>query len=346
MTRKLATVQKIKELNPIEGADKIEVASVLGWKCVVLKGQFKVGQKIIYCEVDSFLPIKPEYEFLRKGCYKKLENGKEGFRIRTIRLRGQISQGLVLPLPEQLSGEDAGEDLTRDLGITLYQPPIPACLSGKIAGQFPAFIPKTDETRVQLLQDVLTRHKGIKCYITEKLDGSSATFFVKDGEFGVCSRNWQLLETEGNAFWQVARELKIEEKLKSLGKNICIQGELVGNGIQKNYLNIEGRTVTFFNAFDIDEYKYYNWKELKELMSDLDLVLVPVISEEYILSENIDEIIEMSKGNSQVNKETKREGIVIRPIEEKMDMQMSEGFGNGRLSFKAINPEYLLEEED
>src|SRR3990167_6403004 len=103
MARKLASIQIIKELNPIEGADKIEVASILGWKAVVEKGKFKLNDKIVYCEIDSLLPIKPEYEFLRKY-HKKMENGIEGFRIKTIRLKGQISQGLVVSVPSKLNG--------------------------------------------------------------------------------------------------------------------------------------------------------------------------------------------------------------------------------------------------
>jgi RNA ligase (TIGR02306 family) len=96
--RKLATVQQIAELLPIEGADAIEVARINGWNVVVKKGEFKVDEMVIFCEVDSFLPIQPEYEFLRKSSYKKMSDGTEGFRLRTIKLRKTLSQGLIIPL--------------------------------------------------------------------------------------------------------------------------------------------------------------------------------------------------------------------------------------------------------
>lgn len=347
MSRKLATIQKIRNIEAIPNADKIVVASVLGWKTVILKDQYKVGDYVIYCEIDSLLPLKPQFEFLRKNCYKKLSNGLEGFRIKTIRLKGQISQGICFPMSMIFSLKDRkeGDDVTEEMGVQLYQPPIPACLQGKIKGAFPSFLPKTDETRVQVLQDVLSRHKGIQCYVTEKLDGTSATFYIKDGVFGVCSRNLELLETEGNAYWDVARRDMIEEKLCAFGGNIAIQGELIGHGINSNSLNVEGKKVLFFNAFDIDSFKYVSFKRFKEIFKELGLETVPILSEKYYLIDDVAALIKEAEGKSVLNAKQQREGIVIRPIEEKMDLQMASGFGNGRVSFKAINPEYLLEEE-
>ena len=155
MERKLASVRKISDLSPIEGADKIEVATIDGWKVVVAKDVgHKVGDLVIYCEIDSFLPIKPEFEFLRKSSYKKMVDGREGFRLKTIKLRGQVSQGLILPLSliEYTNVNfEIGMDVTLMLGINKYDPPIPAELAGKVKGLFPSFIPKTDEERVQNL---------------------------------------------------------------------------------------------------------------------------------------------------------------------------------------------------
>ena len=348
MARKLATIQRISKLESIPNADKIEVAHVLGWKAVVEKGKHKEGELVIYFEVDSFLPIREGFEFLRKACYKKLADGTEGFRLRTIRLRGQISQGLVMPisiLPPGTVNPEEGLDITNLIGITLYQPPIPACLAGEVKGKFPSWIPKTDETRVQVLQPILTKYKGTKCYITEKIDGSSVTFYLKDGEFGVCSRNLDLKETPGNAYWQAARDLKVEEKLRALGKNIAIQGELFGHGIQDNPLKIEGRTVKFFSVFDIDKYQYLDYEDFYRLiLGVLDLDIVPILDNEFILTDNIDELIKIATGIS-VLAPVPREGIVIRPLKEIIDLQMSElTMSNARVTFKAVNPEYLLAE--
>jgi RNA ligase (TIGR02306 family) len=336
--RKLASIQKIKALEPIEGADAIEKATVLGWQLVVKKGEFKVGDLVIYCEVDSILPDKPEFEFLKS----------RSMRIRTVRLRGQISQGICFPLsilPESFEiVED--KDCTDILGVTKYEPAIPACLSGVMKGKFPSFIPKTDETRVQVLQKVLDKYKGERCYVTEKLDGSSATFYLKDGVFGVCSRNIELKEDSENSFWKVARDMDIENKLRSTGINIAIQGELIGEGIQGNKLKIKGQTVKFFNAFDIDKFEYLEYIDFRNIFAKLNLPIVPILYQQYPLDNNIESIINLATIKSTLNKDVWAEGIVIRPYSEKIDLLLSnENFNNGRVTFKAINPMFLLKYE-
>lgn len=342
MTRKLASIQTILKLEPIPNADNIEVATILGWKCVVEK-VFKEGDKVLYCEVDSWLPVKPEYEFLRNKCYKKNENG-EGFRIKTIRLKGQISQGIIFALNKEYSELDIGTDMTEIIGVKLWAPPIPACLMGMIKGSFPSFIPKTDETRVQLLQEVLTRNKMKLCYITEKIDGSSITCYIKDGVFGVCSRNLELKDGGNDSYWEVAKKLGVEEKLRKLGMNIAIQGELFGTGIQGNPLKLQDRQIRWFNAFDIDTYTYYSFEYFIQIFKDMGLETVPIVDDNYILIDDIPDLVKLATRKSLLNKDVWAEGIVIRPMIEKTDLQMSQGYGNGRLSFKVINPEYLLKE--
>jgi RNA ligase (TIGR02306 family) len=337
--RTLASIQTIKDIQPIENADSIEVASILGWKVVVVKNQFKVGDKVVYCEIDSLLPDIEIFSFLKP----------RGMRIKTIRLKGQISQGICFPISivEQfgLLPEDMidGQDVTDEIGVVKHEPPIPACLSGVMKGKFPSFIPKTDETRVQVLQKLLDKYEGTNCYITEKIDGSSVTYYLKDGEFGVCSRNMELLESEENTFWKMARQLDIENKLRTYGKNIAIQGELFGEKIQDNKLKIKGHRVLFFNAFDIDRFEYFNFEQFALLMANLGLDNVPILDFNYKLSNSIDRIIEMSKIKSTLNKDVWAEGIVIRPHKERIDLMLSnENFNNGRVSFKAINPEFLI----
>lgn len=328
--RKLASIQKIKVLEPISGADAIEKATVLGWQLVVKKGEFQVGDLCVYCEIDSLFPDKPEFEFLKP----------RGMRIRTIRLRGQISQGICFPLdilPKYVDiQEDA--DVTEILGITKYEPPIPASLAGTAKGLFPSFIPKTDETRVQVLQELLEKCVSEPCYVTEKLDGSSVTYYLRDGEFGVCSRNLELLDTPENSLWKVARELKVEEKLRSLNRNIAIQGEIIGEGIQGNLYKLRGQTVRFFNVFDIDAFQYADFETFRQTMHNLQLPTVPVLETDFRLIADIPALIEKSQAKSVLNPEVWREGIVIRPLKEKME-------NIGRVSFKAINPEFLLKYE-
>ena len=337
--RKLASVQRIKEILPIEGADAIELAIVNGWKVVVGKTVgHKVGDLVVYCEIDSFLPVKPEFEFLRKTSYKKMMD-QEGFRLKTIKLRGQVSQGLVLPIRElQLPNKDLlaeGMDVTTELEILKYEPPIPAELAGKVKGIFPGFIPKTDEERVQNLTQDFEEWKKLpkgSFYTTEKLDGSSATYFFKDGEFGVCSRNLELLETEGNTFWRVAREMDLENKMKSLGYNVSMQGELVGEGIQGNPYKIKGQKVFFFNLFKIDEYEHAGLDEFKKTMGDLELETVPVLETSFDLPDTIDDLLSYAESKSFFNSSFDREGVVIRSKDRK-------------ISFKVISNKFLLNEK-
>lgn len=341
MERKLATIREITDIRPIEGADMIELASVGGWNVVVAKNVgHKIGDKVVYCEIDSFLPIKEEFEFLRKSSYKKMGD-QEGFRLKTIKLRGQVSQGLILPISvvpivQFATGHDLPEglDVTEMLGIVKYEPPIPAELSGKVKGGFPSFLHKTDEERVQNLVKEYGEYKLTSVhqfYMTEKLDGSSATFYMNKGEFGVCSRNLELLETEGNTFWKVARELDLENKLKDKG-NICLQGELIGEGIQGNPYKIKGQTVHFFNAFDIDKQARLGINEFLVLLDDMELSSVPILDVAMLLPETVTGMLELAEGKSRLNNNAEREGVVVHSLDN-------------TISFKAISNKFLLSEK-
>lgn len=332
MERKLASIRVIKDIKPIENADAIEVATVDGWHCVVKKDEFKVGEKVIYCEVDCLMPhTDARFEFLRP----------RGFRIRTIKLRGQISQGLVLPL-SYLPEDDynLGDDVTELLGIVKYEPPIPAQLRGTIKGNFPTeLLSKSDEIRVQNLQELLTKYKGIKVSMKEKLDGSSLTAIYHDNTFRVCSRNLELLETDDNAYWKTARSEGIEDKLKSVGRNIAIQGEMIGFGIQGNKYALKSTECWVFNVVDIDTRRYYSNAEVIEFCNTYGFKCVPDLGE-CDLTDDIDALVEMAKGNSKLNPKVNREGIVFRPVTPIHDPDF------GWVSFKAINPNFLLKYDE
>ena len=342
MERKLATIRRIKEILPIEGADKIELAAVDGWRVVVAKDvQHKIGDLVIYCEIDSFLPIREEFEFLRKSSYKKMGD-QEGFRLRTTKMKGQISQGLILPI-SVLNPPDTniyvqpfeGLDVTEMLDIVKYEPPILANLAGKVKGLFPSFLVKTDEERVQNIAveySALCFQSKHQFYVTEKLDGSSATFYINNGEFGVCSRNLELLETEDNSFWKVARELKLEENLRALEKNICLQGELIGEGIQGNPYGIKGQTVRFFSVYQIDSRTRLGIKDLEDICFMIGLQTVPILESNFLLPNTIEEMLQYAEGNSALNPKTEREGVVVRSLD-------------GTISFKAISNKFLLKHE-
>lgn len=341
--RKLVTIQRIIKLEPIEGADRIETATIKGWKCVVKKGEFKEGDLCVYFEIDSFLPEREEFEFLRKSCAKTI-NGETRFRIRTIKLKKQISQGLALPLTILDAPYDdelnvylrtEGSDVTEFLDVIKYEPPIPAQLSGKMKGYRPDFVPKTDEERIQNLVSELEEYKesNKKFYATEKLDGSSMSVYYNKGEFGVCSRNLDLIKDDKNSFWRVAVELDLEEKLKKLDKNIVIQGELIGPGIQGNKYNLQKLELRVFNVIDIDSLTY-SFSESLPLLKSLGLMTVPEIVLDFgMAGVSVDFLVEFSKMKSLINEKIQREGIVIRSTDQE-------------ISFKVINPDYLLKFEE
>ena len=327
--RQIVSIQRIKKIEPIPNADAIVKATVLGWQLVTKKGEFNEGDLCVYVEIDALLPDKPAFEFMKA----------RGMRVRTIRLRGQISQGICFPLsilPGSIKIEE-GMDVTEILGIEKYEPPVPASLSGIMKGGFPSFIPKTDETRVQVLQDLLDKFNNEPCYVTEKLDGTSVTYFIKDGVFGVCSRNLELIETPDNTLWKLAREMQIEEKLVALKGNYALQGEVIGEGVQGNKYKMKGQQVFFFSAFNIDEYQYLDYSDFNAIIHELGFKTVPVLENDFVLINSIEALVKKAVGKS-VLYSVDREGIVIRPLIEKVD-------ATGRVSFKAINPEFLLKYE-
>jgi len=323
----------VSETHAIDGADAIELAVVDGWRCVTKKGEFAVGDAVIYCEIDSFLPVREDFEFLRKSSLKVMD-GREGFRLRTVKLRGQISQGLLLD-PSILGRKAAiGEDVTEELGIVKYEPPIPACLGGDVVGGFPAFIAKTDEERIQNLAADFDSFRGHAFYVSEKIDGTSFTAFVHEEQFGVCGRNWQLAEDESNSHWRVVRDLNLRGRMKTLGRSLAIQGELVGPGIQKNRYALKAPTVLVFNVFDIAESAYVPKAEMEAICRELDLSIVPPLGEMNVPN-CLDAILTFAEGKSVLNPKTEREGLVwVR------------GSGDDRVSFKTISNKFLAKYGD
>ena len=328
--RTLASIQRIESLSPIPNSDNLEKATILGWSCVVKKGDFTPGSLCVYCEVDSILPERPEFEFLRQ----------RHFRIKTVRLRGQISQGICFPLsilPSHITPIE-GFDVTDTLNITKYEPQIPIELKSEVRGNFPPLIPKTDETRIQSVPDVLKRNQYETCYITEKLDGTSCTFIIIDGELHVCSRNLDLKDSPNNIYWNMARKYNIENVLLDSSLLGAIQGEICGPGINENPLGLTEHTFFAFNTFTKD-YRYLN-KLGFNLLSSVGIPSVPVICPNISLPGTVSEMVKIATQKSSLNPNMWMEGIVCRSHNEnKTDEEL------GRLSFKVINPEYLIQNE-
>jgi L-rhamnose mutarotase len=359
MSRKLASIQSISDIKPIEGADRIECVTILGWECVVKKDEFKVGDKVIYIEVDSVLPERPEFEFMRD----------RKFKVKTIKLRKQISQGMCFPMTILPPGQyDIGTEVTEILGITKYDPQaISEAIEAekenlkktkfqKFMMQFklyrnfiykkkkemwPEFIPKTDEERIQNMSFIINNNKDRIFTVTEKLDGQSATYALKKlprklwqikpkYQFYVCSRNIHLKTPHQCSYWSIAEQYNIKTVLQDLiGKFDCIilQGEIIGQGIQKNRYNVTGYDFYAFNLIFPTGRLWHTYME--SLLKDR-VKVVPKIGS-LKLEETIPDCVEkIAKGKSTLAN-IQREGVVMR---------------NDNLSFKIINPEYLLKYDD
>jgi len=335
MERKLATIRRIAEVKPIEGADAIEAVRVDGWWVVAKKGGYQVDSLAVYMEADSFVPTEIAPFLTKVGHEPKEFEGIKGERLRTIKLRGQISQGLLLPissLPTVLQMEPVeGNDVTEALGILKWERPISPQLYGQAKGSFPSFLRKTDQERVQNIGRTLDSYVNEAFEVTIKIDGSSCTIFVKDEDDGVCSRNLELKQNEDNAFWRIALDYDIHKKIRAYGKNIAVQGELIAPNIQGNYEKVTKPEFYVFDVFDIDKQEYMLPKERQEFCKLLDIPHVPIIDKAFTMVVDVDKLLDMAEGDG-MKKGVKREGLVFK-------------HNSSSFSFKAISNSYLLKEK-
>ena len=340
--RKLARIVKIDAIQPIPNADAIEIAKVGGWNVVVKKAEFSVGDVAVYFEIDTFLPEgNAAWQFLVDKS-SRIYNGVNGHVLKSIRLRKQLSQGLLLGF-EMFDGSsiakiarlDVGDDVSGLLGVTKYEPPIPANLAGVQRGNFPSIIPKTDQERVQNLTEEFNNWSGcgelLTWEVTEKLEGSSCTFAWINDDLHVCSRNIDLVDTVGNSFWSTAHALGIPAKMQThfAGRNIALQGELIGFGIQGNIYKRNKQAFYLFDIYDADIGRYLNPSERNEIANLLALTSVPVVDANFVLPNSMETLLAMADGPSQLLATQKREGLVFKCQDDST-------------SFKAISNAYLL----
>jgi hypothetical protein len=355
--RQLVTIQRVKAVRSIENADNIEVADILGWHVVVKKGEFKEGDLCVYGEIDTIFPADNKYfAFL------------EGKRIRTKKLRGQISQGIAFPLCI-LEGYDKpfgeGDDVTEFLGAKKWEPEDDYLFETEepknnkwymrfrigrwfwrkfiykpLRAKFPNWIHKSVESRVQVLQDVLYQYKGTVCDITEKLDGSSVTFWVdKKRKLHVCNRNKEILN-EKDIIYVTAK--KFYDSMKFVPFYTVFQGEIIGPKIHGNKYKLDNYRIYVFNVINKDG-SYVPPAEMRNICRSLNIPTVPSVGC-IKLTDDVDKLVELSIEKSVINNSVQREGIVIRPYEN--IIIPDHRFVGGRLSFKVINPKFLLKYEE
>ncbi|KAN0027908.1 hypothetical protein ACTFIV_009734 [Dictyostelium citrinum] len=372
--RSLAYFEKILKLEPIVGADVIEIATVLGWRVVVKKGLYKVGDPVVYCEIDSILP--PWQYFIDD----KMDS--RGFKIKTIKLRGEISQGYCIPVKElvnhphkkikpiyhqerldeiiYLLDEESNEQIPIEMGRNLtdfigikkiaeyVQIPRNVNGSNRKVYTFPTFIKKTDQTRIQSVPHYFNVHQDLLWEVTEKLEGSSITVFKKGDKCGVCSRNFLLKDFEGSDIHQaVIEDLDLLNRLSSTDLNIALQGEILGPKIQGNIYQLRKNYYKIFDIFLIDSQRYATHDERIEILKTLKLNpsdhMAPVISKNFSLKDKtLSDILDMANGFS-ILKESKpkvlREGLVFKSTSTIGSANQSV------VSFKAISNQYLLKKK-
>lgn len=336
--RKMASIKRIAEIKPIPEADKICAYRVDGWWVVDTINKYQLNELVVYCEIDSWIPttIAP---FLSKGREPREYNGVLGECLRTVKLKGQVSQGLLLPLESTCSNIDSrlieGLDVSIPLNIQKWEAPIPAQLAGEVRGMFPSFISKTDQERIQNLSGdfEVWKGKGYTWEATEKLDGASMTVYYNNGDVGVCSRNLNLKQSEENSLWRVALTTGLIDKLTQYGKNIALQGELIGEGIQKNRYKLKGQKFFLFDVYDIDTGEYLSPFSRMQLVQVLQIDHVPVIMSDMSLEGLfVPSVLGRAEGKSILNNAAEREGLVFK-------------CNQAMLSFKAISNKFLLKTE-
>jgi RNA ligase (TIGR02306 family) len=356
--RKLAKLVVIDEIKEHPNADSLELAIIGGWQVCVRKGEFSPQCIAIYMEIDSMLPLDdPQFAFLA-GRNEREVDGKRYARIKTMKLRGELSQGLLIPITDPEIRELTESLLTyvdRDgavemlnmalsldyrLGIIKYEPKQSgAVLSGEAKGNFPSFIRKTDQERYQNCKRKYedARAAGEVFEVSVKLDGSSFTAYINDGETGFCSRNLELKKDKpGNVFYDMFVKYDLDAKLREFSQkmgesgNFAIQGEVVGPGIQCNFENLEEHRLFVYSVYDIDAQEYLKPSAASHLVKLMGLDYVPVLKtfSELPLYE---ELQEWATGPSAFNGKY-REGIVFKSEE-------------GDFTFKAVSTKYLLKEK-
>ena len=391
--RKLATVRKIGLIEPIPNADRIELAHVDGWQSVVRKDEFKQGETIVYLEVDSFVPHEIAPFLTKEGKEPKVYQGISGERLKTQKLRGVLSQGLILktdclPVDAHFA---IGDDVTEVLGIKKYEKPeweqvrerrrSATTVTNVSRYEFPSCIPKTDQERIQNLVSLTYGigiykrpwfdEKGKFTYefgleVTEKLDGTSATFVFRDGKLLCCSRNWAYVDkknTTGECIWtDMGRDLDLFDTLRpykwyesvldwlgisvrpftKLGlENIAIQGEIIGPKIQGNKYGLKENRFYVYDIFDANKNCYLECEHRRQFTKALGLNHVPVINNRgFYYGATLEEFLEMADGESMIGLHPLREGLVFkkreeRPVSTEANIQ----------SFKVISNKFLLKDK-
>ena len=348
MSRKLASIQRIWKIEPIEDADRIELAYVLGWQCVVNKGQFKPMDLAVYFEIDSFLPIRPEYEFMRASSYKNTDIMGEGFRLKTQKFRGQVSQGLLLPIslfPEIPADAVLGADVTEILQVRKWEVEERAISGGTVIGDLPRSIPHTDETRVQAAPELIKEFAGLQYYISTKMDGSSHSVSIDENGIHVTGHNYEYKDDGSSDFYKLVNERGYADKIKAFAekeglKEFTVQGEFCAPGIQQNRLKLKRPEWYVFTI--MENGRRVGLDRMLAICKELEFTAVPIEEVDTDLPAKyptVEALLVRADGNYPNG--GKKEGIVIRPTEPVYSSSI-----DAELSMKVVSNKYLLKNDN
>jgi len=337
--RKLASVQIITSLSPIGGKNREELATILGWKVLVHANEYKVGEKVIYFEIDSILPANKKWT-------KKIK--PKNLHIKTIKTYGEICQGSIMKLNilsnvdnfknlnKKIEDLEEGFDLTEILEVIKFDE---NSEEGKkeLEKKFPStLIEKSDEIRAQSNLNYIELFAGKEFYSSLKYDGSSATYLIEPdtNKFRVCSRNMGLNENDKNIYNDISKKYDIKNKLLKFDGKYAIQGEVYGPKVNGNPLNVPELQFVLFTIKNIKENYYLDFDEMTKVCKELDIPMVEVIEEGTFNYKTIEELLEKSKGNYP-GTNGPREGLVYR-------LKKDWNKDGKRCSFKVINDDYLI----
>jgi RNA ligase (TIGR02306 family) len=309
----LVYIGKIIDIQPIQGADFIVSATVVcgkggKWRGVVKKDDFELDDHCVVFLPDSIIPERPDMEFMKAS----------NWRVRMRRFKGSPSEVVIIGCAQ---GWDVGDDVTSYFGVTRYHKPIPVNLQGIAKGDFPGFIPKTDEPNYQRSMDLVDALVGEAYYITEKADGASTTAFRYKGNFGLCSRNLELERNEDNGYWKVCIKYKLEELLP---EGYALQWETCGPRIQSNPMGLSEIDGFAFSAYNILEHRYLEMNEFLALCETLKFPTCRLLA----VWESFDREGLETLGEGKYANGHQREGVVVRS---------QRNFDGKPISFKVIN---------